>query len=86
MKISKKRIALSLGITFAIFHSGWLVLSLIGVGHLWFRWMHELHFLRLEYEILNFDLLTALLGIGAAFVMGYLVGWVFGFVWEKVGN
>lgn len=86
IKINKNKAGLSLGITFAVFHSAWLILSLVGIGHLWFRWMHELHFMKANYEMLSFDLLTALLGIGATFVTGYLVGWVFGLVWEKVGN
>lgn len=84
MKINKNKAGMSLGITFVAFHFTWLVLSFIGVGNLWFRWMNELHFVKANYEILSFDLITALLGLGGAFITGYVAGWVFGFVWEKV--
>lgn len=84
MKIDPNRTGLTLGLTFVLLHFTWLILFILGIGDLWFKWTQGLHFTKVEYEMLSFNPLTALLGLIGAFILGYLVGAVFGFIWKQL--
>lgn len=82
MKIGPHKFGLVLGITFVIYHLSWLVSLLLGFGDLWLKWTGSLHSVKFEYQILEFDLITAIVGLVGAFIVGYLMGWVFRYVWK----
>ncbi|HCR81487.1 MAG: hypothetical protein UY13_C0002G0179 [Candidatus Pacebacteria bacterium GW2011_GWB1_47_8] len=83
MHVSPKQAGLTLGTAFAAYHTIWVVAMMIGLGRVWFEWVQRLHFVTVTYELESFSLANALLGIASAFVMGYVMGWIFGVIAQK---
>jgi len=83
MNITPNRTGLTLGVTFAIYHSIWLLMVMSGLGTLVMTWIKDLHFITLSHGLVNFDLFKGLVGIIGAFLLGYAMGWIFGFIWQK---
>lgn len=85
MEISEKRAAISLGLLFAVLHIVWVVLVTATGGGM-MGWCQSIHFLTTgaAYTALPFDLLTFIVGIVGAFIVGAVVGWLFAFIWNKM--
>lgn len=81
--ITPNRAGLVLGTAFAVYHGIWVLAMAIGLGSSWLRWTQSLHFMALDLQLLDFNLLTGLIGVVGALVMGYAMGWIFGFIWQK---
>jgi len=78
MELNSKRTALSLGILFAIMHTIGVIAILSGA----LDYIMKVHFLTKSYIILPFDLVTFVLGVATAFVMGWIVGWLFASIYN----
>ncbi|MFA5412204.1 MAG: hypothetical protein WC350_02565 [Candidatus Micrarchaeia archaeon] len=86
MEISGKRAAISLGLLFAVLHIVWVVLVTATGGGI-MGWWHSVHFVTgVTLTALPFDVLTFIVGIVGAFIMGAVVGWLFAFIWSKMGE
>ncbi|MEW6063294.1 MAG: hypothetical protein AB1571_02920 [Nanoarchaeota archaeon] len=48
------------------------------------NWKLSLHFIFIEFNMLPFSWLNFIIGIILAFVIGYIVGGVFAWIWNKV--
>ena len=81
--ITPNRTGLTLGIAFAIYHSIWLAAMLLGLSRTWLALVQQLHFITFNYQQVSFSLPGALMGIIGALVSGYVVGWIFGAIWQK---
>ena len=86
MKMDKNRAGLALGITFAVYHLTWLIAVFLGFGSSWMSWSLGLHFISMDYELLNPNLTYAVIGILGVFGSGYVVGFLFAYIWEKLGK
>jgi len=82
--IDKNHLGVVLGAFFAVLHAAWAVLVAANVGQVYIDWIMPLHFIDNMYTVTNFNLGSALLLIVLAFVGGYITGWVFGAVWNKI--
>ena len=82
MALDKQRVALTLGVTCAIVHLIWAVIVGLGYGQRVLDWMMGVHFIATPTMVGHFRLLTALGLIVAAFVGGYVIGWIFAAVWN----
>ena len=87
--VAKKRVALdaskagySLGIVFAAYHLVW-VLLLAATGGSFYGMISQFHFVQ-PTQALPVDWLTAVLGVIGAFVTGYVTGWFFAWVWNRL--
>lgn len=80
--MNRNQAGLALGLLFAAMHALWVAAVGIGVGKPFLNWLHGLHFVSNPYTVTAFDPVTAAVGIVAAFISGYVIGWAFAFAWN----
>ncbi|MFH1392978.1 MAG: hypothetical protein ABIG73_01155 [Patescibacteria group bacterium] len=66
----------------AIVHAVWSLMVLLGMAKLFMDWILGLHFLSFQYSIDPFAFLSALMLVIVAGVFGYIVGYIFGWLWN----
>ena len=84
--INKNKLGLVLGCFFAIVHFGWsLAIAIFPQGTERFvNWIISLHMITSLYLIISFNLLNAIVLVAAAFIIGYILGWIFGAGWNAI--
>ncbi len=82
--IDKNHLGLVLGTFFAVLHAAWAILVASGRGQAYIDWIMPLHFIDNLYTVTSFNTGSALLLIVFAFVGGYITGWLFAAVWNKI--
>ena len=80
--LNKNLTGLIVGLFFAIVHAFWSLIVALGFAQLFLDWIYSLHFMNNPFEILNFDMITAVTLVGVTFVCGYLFGWIFSAVFN----
>lgn len=78
----RNKTGLVLGAIFALYHFAWVVLLYLTGGSFYLD-MSRIHFIE-PTRALEVDLGTAILGTIGAFLVGYITGYVFAWLWEKV--
>ncbi len=82
-KLNPKRTAVTLATFAALLHLLWVVFVAAGFGQWLVNFKLGLHFLSAPLTVTAFDPLTAFIGVALAFLVGYVVGWFFAWVWNK---
>ncbi len=80
--VSSHKVGLVFGGMMAIIHAVWALFVFIGVAKLYLDWIFGLHFLNFQYSINSFDFLNALMLIIVTGVIGYIMGYVCGWLWN----
>lgn len=80
--INKNKTGLALGSLIGVWHLSWVLLVASGFAQPFIDWIFRLHFIEPPYRIASFSLGTALTLIGITFIFGYLLGWLFGALWN----
>ncbi len=78
------KVGLVVGGAFAIMHAVWALAVFLGVAKPFLDFVMGLHFLNFQYDVLPFSWGSALTLIVITGIIGYLVGAVLGFLWNKV--
>jgi len=84
MKLKTSTTALTFGFFVAVMHVVWMLMVYIGVAQTYLNWIFGIHLLSVQVRVLPFNLNTAITLVFFTFLIGYLVGWVFATVWNKV--
>ncbi len=84
MKLDQNKTALSLGVFAGLMHAVWAAIVWLGLAQTWMDWIYGLHFLNNPFNVLSFDLVTAVILIVVTFVTGYLMGWFFAYIWNML--
>lgn len=84
MKLHIGSTALVVGVFVALMHAIWMLLIFFGVAQLYMNWIFGLHLLTNPYKVLPFNLMTAVWLIVFTFIVGYIMGWVFAFIWNRL--
>lgn len=84
MKLNPNNTGLSLGGLLAIWHASWSALVALGFAQTLLNFVFSIHFLTNPYRVREFNLGTALTLVVVTFVVGYVVGWVFAMIWNKL--
>ena len=84
MKLSETQTALAVGTFVAVMHTVWSLLVFLGLAEPYLNWILGLHFLSNPYGVQPFSFGTAIILIAFTFVIGYLVGYVFAIIWNKL--
>lgn len=84
MKLDQNKTALNFGIFIALMHLGWSALVAIGLAQKLMDWVYNLHFLNNPFNVMSFDLATAAMLTIVTFVVGYIGGFVFAFIWNQL--
>ena len=81
-KLNKNKLGMTLGVFIALWHLVWALLVAVGIGENLLDWALPLHFVSMTFTILEFNIINALILVIAAFVGGYVMGWVFAALWN----
>lgn len=80
--INKNKAGLVVGLSVALWHLIWSLLVAFGVAQEIINWIFRLHFIQPPYTITAFSISTALMLILVTFLSGFVMGWVFGALWN----
>ena len=83
-KFNKNSAGLSLGIIFLLIHLIWFGAVIFGFGEELLSQIVATHFIQLTIQVGEFNLGDAIFALIRAFVAGYLIGWLFAFVYNKI--
>jgi len=83
-ELNKNNIGLSLGIIFVAIHVLWFIILVAGFGQHFLSWIIETHFIKINIEIIEFNLFLGIMTLIRAFVVGYITGWLFAFIYNKL--
>jgi len=83
-KLNRNKVALTLGLAFAVFHAIWALMVAIIPGMLqgFLNWIFDVHFLERVWILTSFDFLKAVELVIVTFVVGYVLGWIFAWCWN----
>jgi len=83
-KVKESKAALIFATFVALMHLIWSVMVFVGLAQPYLNFILGLHFLNNPYTVSAFNLTNATMLIAVTFVIGYLVGWLFAVVWNKL--
>lgn len=84
MKLKVGATAMVFGVIVALMHAIWMLMVWLGLGQIYLNWIFGLHLITNPFQVLPFNMGTALVLIVFTFVVGYVLGWVFAFVWNRL--
>jgi len=83
-KVHAHDVGLIVGATVSIMHIVWSLIVFLGLANWYLDFIFSLHFVSNPFVIQSFDWGKAVTLWVITFVAGYLVGWVFGVVWNTL--
>lgn len=84
MKLKTQKVALSVGLFLGGWHVLWSVLILIGLAQPLLDFVFWMHMIANPYHVTGFALGQSLTLIIITFLFGYLCGWIFAWLWNKL--
>lgn len=72
------------GSLLGLWHLAWAVLVATGGASLLMDFVFRLHFIDPPYAIMEFEWGSAILLVALTTVIGYVLGWVLGAIWNRV--
>lgn len=84
MKLDPKKTALAVGIFAGGWHVVWAVLIMLGWAQPLQDFMFQIHMLNNPFTVVAFNLGTAAVLVITTFAIGFLFGWVFANIWNRV--
>jgi len=84
--MNKNKAALVFGSFIALIHFVWGLAIAFSWAQPWMDFVYKMHFLNNPFTVMPFDLMRILGLVVIAFVMGYIVGYVFAVLWHKLHN
>lgn len=84
MKLKVQKTALVLGVFFGLVHVMWSVLVLLGFAQPLMDFIFWAHMIVNPYHVTGFTLTQSIVLIIVTFGVGYLVGWFFAVLWNKL--
>mgnify|MGYP001592060498 CR=1 FL=1 len=82
-KLNKNKIGLTLGLFMGLMHAVWAVMVSMGLGQKMLDMVYRVHFLNNPFVVSPFIATRAVKLIVFTALMGYVVGFVFAFVWNR---
>ena len=83
-KVHPHDVGLIVGATVSIMHIVWSLVVFFGLANWYLDFIFFLHFVSNPFVIQSFDWGKAIMLWLITFVVGYLVGWVVGIIWNMV--
>ncbi|MBI4157510.1 hypothetical protein HY502_01540 [Candidatus Woesebacteria bacterium] len=86
MKLNVQKTALMFATFAGVVHTIWSLLVALKYAQTYLDWMVGLHFLQNPFTVAPFNLTTAVALIAVTSALGYLVGFVFSTVWNRLNK
>jgi hypothetical protein len=83
-ELNTQAVALIFGLFMAGFHLLWALLIMLGAAQAFLDWAFWLHMIKNPYMVMPFSFTTALWLLIVTFLVGYVGGWFFALIWNKV--
>ncbi len=84
--LDKNRVGLTFGLFLALIHTAWSIMVSVG----WAQYLADiastLHMVKMPHEVLMFDPLKAFLLVAVSFIIGYIDGWIFTAIYNKLAK
>ena len=80
--VHSHKVGLTVGGMLAIWHAAWALLVLLGVAQSFMEWIFGLHFITMQFSINPFNAGTALTLIVVTGIIGYVMGYILGELWN----
>ncbi len=84
MELNPSKVALTLGVLLGGWHLVWSVLVALGLAPPLLDFIFSMHMLANPYQVTGFDVTKAGILVVITFMVGYVVGYIFANVWNKV--
>ncbi|MFZ2072807.1 MAG: hypothetical protein WA101_01955 [Minisyncoccia bacterium] len=81
--MNKNRVGLIFGSFMALFHLIWSLMVLIGVAQTFYDFIFWLHMISLPWKVTGFTLTQAISLIVVTFAIGYFMGYMIAWLWNK---
>lgn len=82
--INEVKLGFTVGIFAALMHAIWALTVFAGVAQGVLDWVFPMHFLNNVYSVIGFNFLVAIALTVMAFIGGFVMGWLFGFIWNYI--
>jgi len=82
--MNKNKVALVVGTFAGLFHLVWGLLIAFGLAQALLDFIYNLHSLNNPFTVMSFDLMRTIGLIIVTFLMGYIFGYVFAALWNKL--
>jgi hypothetical protein len=81
-RLNKNKTGMVLGLLIGLWHLTWSLLVALGVAQAFINWIFRLHFIQPPYTVTAFNLVTAVTLIVVTSALGFVMGWLFGAIWN----
>ena len=81
--MNKNKIGLIFGSFMALSHLVWSLMVLLGVAQAFYDFIFWLHMISLPWHVTGFTLVQSVSLIIVTFVIGYIMGYVIAWLWNK---
>lgn len=82
--LNTRKVGLVVGVNVALWNAVWQVLVWAGSAAKFMAWILGLHSVKMSMSVTAFNATTAVSLVVVAFVCGYLMGWVFAWIWNRL--
>lgn len=83
-ELNVNKVALTCGMFIGAWHALWSLLILIGVAQPLLDFIFWAHMLANPYRVTGFTLTQSLTLVMVTLIIGYTVGWVFAWLWNRM--
>lgn len=80
--INPNKTGMALGAFAGLVHLLWSVLVATNLAQVWIDWIFRLHMVESQFQVGEFSLGTAVTLVVVTAIVGYVVGWVLGNLWN----
>ena len=81
--LNKNKVGLIFGCFMGLFHLFWSLMVLLGVAQAFYDFVFWLHMISLPWKVTGFTLTQCVSLIAVTFAVGYIMGYVFAWLWNK---
>jgi len=84
MELDKHKAGLVFGSVMGLWHLVWSLLVAGNFAQRLLNWIYQIHFLNNPFQVADFVFVRAVVLIVVTAVIGYVVGWVFAVIWNRL--
>jgi hypothetical protein len=82
--LNKARAGVAFGLILGLYHLTWSLIVAFGKAQVLIDWIFRLHFIEPPYTVTPFNLGMAATLIAFTSVLGYVLGWLFAAIWNRL--